>query len=76
MEVLWHQTKDGDYPVATGEYLRETYPQIPCLVLYNGMYCVRYWNVTEECWDDEECDDYFCSKDEVDKWLYIDELIS
>ena len=28
-------------------------------------YGVRYWNVTEQCWDDEECDDYECSKDAI-----------
>lgn len=72
--IKWHYTNQGDYPIATGEYLQNTYPQIPCLVLYRGMYCVRYWNVTEECWDDEECDDFFCRKDMVDKWLYIDDI--
>ena len=39
-------------------------------------YGVRYWNVTEQCWDDEECDDYECSKDAIDEWAYLDDLIS
>ena len=58
---IWHKTKD-EVPQAHGEYENEHYPQIPCLVygeLSTGIgYGVRYWNVTEQCWDDEECDDY------------------
>ena len=74
MELKWHYTKDNDYPELFGKYENKHYPQIPCLVLYRGMYGVRYWNVTEQCWDDEECDDYCCDKDGVNKWLYIDSL--
>lgn len=74
MDKKWHFTKDEDYPKAFGGYLRDNYPQIPCLVVHGGMYCVRYWNCFEECWDDEECDDYFCDKDAVEKWMYIDAL--
>lgn len=75
MDKKWHYTKDGDYPVVFGEYINQSYPQIPCLVLRNGMYGVRYWNVTEECWDDEECDDYFCDKDGIEHWKYLDPII-
>lgn len=57
----------------------EHYPQIPCLVygkLSTGTgYGVRYWNITEQCWDDEECDDYECSKDAIEEWAYLDDLI-
>ena len=74
MDRQWHYTKDSDYPQLFGEYVEKSYPQIPCLVLYRNSYCVRYWNNTAECWDDEECDDFFCSKDEVQKWMYIDSL--
>lgn len=34
-------------------------------------YGVRYWNVTEKCWDDEECDDYECSKDAIEEWACL-----
>lgn len=76
---VWHKTKD-EVPQAHGKYEKEHYPQIPCLVygkLSTGTgYGVRYWNVTEQCWDDEECDDYECSKDAIDEWAYLDDLIS
>ena len=74
MNKLWHYTKDNDYPEVFGEYVKLNYPQIPCLVLYRGMFGVRHWNVQCKCWDDESCDDFFCLKDQVDKWCYIDEL--
>lgn len=66
----------GEYPIKFGKYMQQNYPQIPCLVLYNGIYGVRFWNCTEECWDDEECDDFFCEKEAVEKWIYIDTLES
>ena len=76
---VWHKTKD-EVPHAHGKYEKEHYPQIPCLVygkLSTGTgYGVRYWNVTEQCWDNEECDDYECSKDAIDEWAYLDDLIS
>ena len=76
INAKWHYPKMGEYPIKYGKYMQENYPQIPCLILYNGMYGVRFWNCTEECWDDEECDDFFCDKEAVEKWLYIDALDS
>lgn len=76
MDKKWHYTKNGDYPMLFGEYEHQHYPQIPCLVELRGMYGVRYWNVTEQCWDDEECDDYECKKDEIKRWKYLDPIIS
>lgn len=74
IDAKWHYPQNGEYPVIYGEYEHKHYPQIPCLVFYHGMYGVRFWNCTEECWDDEECDDFYCSKEEVEKWMYIDSL--
>lgn len=74
IDIKWRYPELGEYPILFGEYKNKHYPQIPCLVLYKGMYGVRFWNCTEECWDDEECDDFFCKKDEVKKWMYIDAL--
>lgn len=71
----WHQTKDGDYPQLLDEYKDKNYPQIPCLVIYHGSPCILYWNCTEDCWDDEKADDYYCEKDAVERWRYIDELL-
>ena len=71
----WHNTKDGDYPQLLDEYKDKNYPQIPCLVIYKGSPCILYWNCTEGCWDDDEADDYYCEKDAVESWRYIDELL-
>ena len=54
-----------------GVYKEQKFPQIPCLVERNGSYYVRHWNVTYECWDDEDGDDAWCKKDEVRRWMYL-----
>lgn len=75
MDKKWHYTEKGEYPVIFGEYENDNYPQIPCLVQEkNGIYCIRYWNCTEECWDDEEGDDYYCAKDGICRWKYLDPI--
>lgn len=75
---VWHDMKSEE-PQVYGEYENRIYPQIPCLVygkLSTGIgYGVLYWNVTEKCWDDEECDDYECSKDAIEQWVYLDDLM-
>lgn len=76
--LVWHDMKSEE-PQTYGEFENKHYPQIPCLVyghLSTGIgYGIRYWNVTEKCWDDEECDDYECDKNAVEKWCYLDDLI-
>lgn len=68
----WHTSEEE--PVAHGKYANQDYPQIPCLVLFKHFdYGVRYWNVKEKCWDDEEADDFYCDMDKVEKWAYIKE---
>lgn len=75
---LFHKTKD-EVPQPVGDYANEVYPQIPCLVkgdLSTGYgYGVRYWNVECQVWDDEECDDYECDKDDVEEWAYLDDIV-
>lgn len=75
---VWHDMKSEE-PQVYGEYENEVYPQIPCLVrgqLSTGYgYGVRYWNTTEKVWDDEECDDFECKKDDIEEWAYLDDLI-
>lgn len=75
---VWHDMKK-EVPQIYGDYGDSIYPQIPCLVvghLSTGYgYGVRYWNVTEQCWDDEECDDYECDKDNIEEWAYLDDLL-
>lgn len=74
IDANWHYPEKGEYPVAFGEYKHKVYPQIPCLVFHRGRYGVRFWNCIEECWDEEDGDDFFCSKDSVEEWMYIDAL--
>lgn len=75
---VWHDMKSEE-PQVYGEYENEVYPQIPCLVrgqLSTGYgYGVRYWNTTEKVWDNEECDDFECKKDDIEEWAYLDDLI-
>ena len=75
---VWHDM-GTEVPQIYGDYVDSIYPQIPCLVvghLSTGYgYGVRYWNVTEQCWDDEECDDYECDKDKIEEWAYVDDLL-
>lgn len=69
----WHYTENDDYPVVFGKYEKHVYPQIPWLV--DGPFGVRYWNVKEQCWDDEDGDDYFCDKNQITRWRYLDALL-
>lgn len=75
---VWHNMKSEE-PQAYGEYEDCIYPEIPCLVrgqLSTGYgYGVRYWNIIEKVWDDEECDDFECNKDDIEEWAYLDDLI-
>lgn len=77
MNKIWYNTKKGEYPVATGKYEKDSYPQIPCLIK-NGHYLVgiRYFNITEDCWDDDQCDDYDADKDKYEQWCYIDDIMN
>lgn len=77
MDNKWHYTAQNDFPKAEGDYAKQHYPQIPCLChdKYHNDYKILYWNVTEKCWDDEDCDDYYCDKDGVERWRYLDTLI-
>lgn len=73
MDNKWHYTENDDYPVVFGKYEEHVYPQIPCLV--DGPFGVRYWNVKEQCWDTEDGDDYFCDKNQITRWRYLDALL-
>ena len=77
IKSVWHDMKK-EIPQPLGMYAEQHYPQIPCLVygISEGCgYGIRFWNVTEKCWDDEECDDYYCDKEKIEKWAYLDDLI-
>lgn len=75
---VWHKIED-EVPQATGEYKDDVYPQIPCLVhgyIATGYgYGVRYWNVTEQLWDEEGGDGPECDKYNIKEWCYLDDLL-
>lgn len=77
INASWHDA--SEIPQIYGEYENDLYPQIPCLVLGHLStgygYGVRYWNVTHQVWDDEECDDFECKMDAIEKWAYLDDLL-
>lgn len=75
MDNKWHYTENNEYPVVFGKYKNQQYQQIPCLVEYVGFFGIRYWNVNQQCWDDEEADDYFCDKDSIIRWRYLDAIL-
>lgn len=76
MDNKWHYTDNGEYPVVFGQYEKEDYPEIPCLVEDLGFFGIRYWDVTEQCWNDEQADEYFCDKDRIIRWRYLDALLN
>ena len=75
---LFHKTID-ELPQVYGEYEKDNYPQIPCLVkgnLSTGYgYGIRYWNVPEQCWDTEDCNDCECDKNCIEELAYLDDII-
>ena len=44
--------------------------QVLCLY-YKYPYKLLVWNDTYNCWDNEDGDDYFCSRDEVEYWTHL-----
>jgi len=74
MDNKWHYTKDWDYPRLFGRYESMVAPAIPCVVVVNGHTLIRQWNVDYQCWDDEDGDDFFCKRDVVERWRYVDSL--
>lgn len=78
LNSIQHDMKD-ETPQAIGKYENQEYPQIPCIVegkLSTGYGVgIRYWNVTEQCWDSEDGDDYECGRDAIDTWIYLDDVL-
>ena len=58
--------------------INSTYPEqnTRCLVLHRGWLRILTWDAYYKCWDDEEEDDYFCDKENVEKWITLDEIES
>lgn len=70
IHLPWKATKDG-VPEKSGKL---NYEQIPCLVIHDGCITVLCWNCEDECWDDEEGDDYECDADEVDYYIPLSDI--
>lgn len=74
---VWHDASER--PQIYGEYENDLYPKIPCLVLGHLStgygYGVRYWNVAEQVWDDEQSDYFGCTMYLIEKWAYLDDLL-
>lgn len=43
----------------------------PYLCYYEGEYIIRIWNPYDNCWDDEEGDDYYCDPEQIEAWTEI-----
>lgn len=44
--------------------------QVLCLY-YRHTYKLLVWNNIYNCWDGEDGDDYYCSRDEVEYWTHL-----
>lgn len=68
----WKYTEKGEYPQPN----QKEKDEIRCLVFHKGYTRILCWNTHYECWDDEEGDDYYCNKELVEKWEYLDSIIN
>ena len=68
----WKYTSKGEYPQPS----QKEKDEIRCLVFRKGWHQILCWNAHYECWDDEEGDDYFCDKEQVEKWEYLENIIN
>jgi hypothetical protein len=57
--VQWIRVlSEDDLPKKPGV---ESYEYVDCLIFHEGEVKHRPWNCEHRCWDDEECDDFFCA---------------
>ncbi len=70
---LWHDAREE--PIPHGDEAESVYPHVVCLIEDAWGFGVRYWNTAEKYWDDEDADDYYCDKEKVERWCYIDDLL-
>jgi hypothetical protein len=43
-----------------------------CVTYYNGGYHINVWNPYDDCWDDEEGDDFAMSADMELRWMALE----
>jgi hypothetical protein len=66
--MKWHYTKDGDLPSGNRDH-------IICLADTKHGYMLLGYNTYEQCWDDGECDDYYCDAYNVERWCSLKEIV-
>lgn len=77
----WHKTSEEVPSVKGTSEEGCNYPEVCCLVAGGRMantpsgIGIRYWNVTEQCWDTEDEDDYDCDKEGYPYWAYADPIL-
>ena len=71
--MKWHYTNQNDFPQPRAG--KGDNDEFQCLGYDHGQYILLYWNCHYECWDDEQGDDYYCDKDKVEKWCYLDDIV-
>lgn len=71
--MKWHYIKDNDYPQPRED--KGDSDEFQCLVeRKKGWFQLLYWNCYYQCWDDEQGDDNECDKDQVIRWVSLDEI--
>lgn len=71
--MKWHYTKGGDYPQKTDD--KGYGDHVPCLVeMENYDYKLLCYNTYYQCWDDDECDDFYCDIHSVKRWISVQEI--
>lgn len=50
------------------------YSQVFCVCVCNNEVIILCFNHEENCWDQEDADDYFCDINEVSHWMLLPEL--
>lgn len=69
--IPWKATKDG-LPAKPG---KANYEHVYCLVITKaGRIKILAWNCEENCWDDEQGDDYACEPEGVTHYVILSEL--
>lgn len=68
-EIEWFKTSnklpDGD--------LNKRYSQVFCLCVFRNELIILCFNHEQDCWDQEDADDFFCNINEVDYWALLPE---
>lgn len=71
MTLQWNKCEDSLPKKVDDEH-------VYCLVIDNtkGL-VIRPYNTRDECWDDEDADDYYCdaSGSKITKWVTLEDLM-